>query len=179
MRLTAGSGKRHNEGSWASSTSESDAAPTSCGRFLSHGLSHRQPLNHGKDCVIQAANQIEVSRREQVFLQMERTLLEMYADPALDTGYFLAYLRPTGLWYGRGGARQWFEAAAASFRNAYREALIERGIDAAVTDGILERTRFYEAALLFKIATRRVNRLNSPRPGELAAMLAEIVSLTQ
>ena len=101
------------------------------------------------------------------------------ADPALDTGYFLAYLRPTGLWYGRAGRRHWFEEAAASFCGAYREALIERGMDTAVTDGILERTRFYEAALLFKIATRRVNRLNSPRPGELAAMLAEIVSLTQ
>src|SRR5437773_3195382 len=54
----------------------------SCGRFLSHGLSHRQPLNHGKDCVIQAANQIEVSRREQVFLQMERTLRAMDTLPA-------------------------------------------------------------------------------------------------
>jgi hypothetical protein len=82
MRLTAGSGKRYNEGSWASSTSESDAAPTSCGRFLSHGLSHRQPLKHGKDCVIQAANQIEVSRREQVFLQLERTLRAMDTLPA-------------------------------------------------------------------------------------------------
>ena len=82
MRLTAGSRKRYNTGSWASSTSESDAAPTSCGRFLSHGLSHKQPLNHGKDCVIQAANQIEVSRREQVFLQLERTLRAMDTLPA-------------------------------------------------------------------------------------------------
>ncbi len=100
-------------------------------------------------------------------------------DPALDTGYFLAYLRPTGLWYGRPGMRRWFEDAAACFLGAYRDALAGRGIGDGETSGILERSRFYEAALLFKIATRRVNRLNSPRPQELAAMLAEVVSLTE
>jgi hypothetical protein len=40
-RLTPGSRTRYNTGSWASSTSESEAASTSCGRFLSHGLSHQ------------------------------------------------------------------------------------------------------------------------------------------
>jgi hypothetical protein len=99
------------------------------------------------------------------------------ADPALDAGYFLAYLRPAGLWYGRPAARQWFEESAAIFLDAYRDALAEQGIDEGVIKGILERRRLYEAALLFKIATRRVNRLNSPRPGELAAMLAETASL--
>jgi len=98
------------------------------------------------------------------------------ADPALDVGYFLAYLRPSGLWYHRLGMRRWFENAAASFVNAYRQALSERGIDEATTDGILQRTCLYEAAFLFKIATRRVSRLNSPRPGELSAMLTEIAS---
>jgi len=96
------------------------------------------------------------------------------ADPALDVGYFLAYLRPAGLWYDRPGMRRWFEDSAASFVDAYRRSLGEHGIDDAVTDGILGRARFYEAALLFKIATRRANRLNSPRPGELSAMLTEI-----
>jgi hypothetical protein len=46
----------------------------------------------------------------------------------------------------------------------------------ATVDGILERSRLYEAALLFKIATRRVNRLNSPRPQELSGMLGEIAA---
>src|SRR3989475_3972869 len=96
------------------------------------------------------------------------------ADPALDVGYFLAYLRPSGLWYHRPGMRGWFEDSAASFINAYRQALRERSIDEATIDGILQRTRLYEAALLFKIATRRVNRLNSPRPGELSPMRADI-----
>ena len=41
------------------------------------------------------------------------------ADPALDVGYFLAYLRPAGLWYHRAGRRAWFEAAAETFRTAY------------------------------------------------------------
>jgi thiamine kinase-like enzyme len=98
------------------------------------------------------------------------------ADPALDVGYFLAYLRPSGLWYHRPGMRRWFEASAASFVNAYRQALRKRGTEEATIDGILQRTRLYEAAFLFKIATRRVNRLNSPRPGELSSMLAEIAA---
>ena len=96
------------------------------------------------------------------------------ADPALDVGYFLAYLRPSGLWYDRPGMRRWFERSAASFLSAYRQALCEYGIDEATADGIVRRRHLYEAAVLFKIATRRVHRLNSPRPGEVSAMLAEI-----
>jgi hypothetical protein len=98
------------------------------------------------------------------------------ADPALDVGYFLAYLRPSGLWYHRGGMRQWFVRAAEIFMNVYRQGLLERGETQAVVDAILQRSRLYEAALLFKIATRRVNRLNSPRPKELAAILREIAT---
>ena len=50
------------------------------------------------------------------------------------------------------------------------------GVAEPFIDGILKRSRLYEAALIFKIATRRVNRLNSPRPQELSAMLREITS---
>lgn len=96
------------------------------------------------------------------------------ADPALDIGYFLAYLRPSGLWYYRPGMRRWFEGSASTFVDAYRQALRERGVSEAAAEGILQRARLYEAAILFKIATRRINRLNSPRPGELSAMLTEI-----
>ncbi len=98
------------------------------------------------------------------------------ADPALDVGYFLAYLRPSALWYRRQGMRQWFEEAAALFRNAYKQAMISYGITQSTINDILTRSRLYEAALLFKIATRRVNRLNSPRPKELSAMLEEIAA---
>nr|HET6901808.1 phosphotransferase [Ktedonobacteraceae bacterium] len=95
------------------------------------------------------------------------------ADAALDVGYFLAYLRPSGLWYQRPGMRQWFTEAAEAFLHAYQQAMRNNASEETVT-GIVERARLYEAALLFKIATRRVNRLNSPRPRELAAMLREI-----
>jgi len=120
-------------------------------------------------------------KASQLLFQSQRVFIVDFdgfcvADPALDVGYFLAYLRPSGLWYHRLGMRRWFENAAASFVNAYRQALSERGIDEATTDGILQRTCLYEAAFLFKIATRRVSRLNSPRPGELSAMLTEIAS---
>ncbi|MBV9231747.1 MAG: aminoglycoside phosphotransferase family protein [Chloroflexi bacterium] len=98
------------------------------------------------------------------------------ADPALDVGYFLAYLRPSGLWYHRPGMRQWFEAAANIFRNTYSQTMLNYGIAPTIIDGILDRSRLYEAALLFKIATRRVNRLNSPRAQELSAMLDEITA---
>ncbi|TLY71502.1 MAG: hypothetical protein E6K35_13680 [Gammaproteobacteria bacterium] len=96
------------------------------------------------------------------------------ADPALDVGYLLAYLRPNGLWYGRAGMRRWFVSAAAKFVSAYRLAMCERGIDETTIGGILERARLYGAATLFKIAARRIHRLNGPRPAELAAMLTEI-----
>ena len=96
------------------------------------------------------------------------------ADPALDVGYFLAYLRPSGLWYRKQGMRQWFEKAAMVFLAAYREAMLVKGITNEMLAGILERSQLYEGALLLKIATRRVNRLNSPRPQELSAILDEI-----
>ena len=96
------------------------------------------------------------------------------ADAALDVGYFLAYLRPSGLWYGRSGTREWFDAAAQEFVTTYKQAMRDLGTPEAAIEGILERSRLYEAALIFKIATRRVNRLNSPRPKELSAMLDEI-----
>jgi len=98
------------------------------------------------------------------------------ADPALDVGYFLAYLRPSGLWYQRAGMCQWFEAAKEVFVTTYRQAMLEHGITPSSIEGILERSRLYEAALIFKIATRRANRLNSSRPKELAAMLDEIAT---
>lgn len=98
------------------------------------------------------------------------------ADSALDVGYFLAYLRPSGLWYARSGMREWFEASARVFISTYRQAMLELGVTLASVDGIVERSKRYEAALLFKIATRRVNRLNSPRPQELSAMLREIAT---
>jgi hypothetical protein len=98
------------------------------------------------------------------------------ADPALDVGYFLAYLRPSGLWYHQQGMRQWFEQASEVFRNSYREAMHTKGMASETLDTIMERSRLYEGALIFKIATRRVNRLNSPRPQELSAMLEEITT---
>ncbi|HEV2582291.1 MAG TPA: phosphotransferase [Ktedonobacteraceae bacterium] len=98
------------------------------------------------------------------------------ADAALDVGYFLAYLRPSGLWYARPGMREWFDAAAQEFVTTYRQAMLDLGASQAAIDGIIERSRLYEAALIFKIATRRVNRLNSPRTKELSAMLQEIAT---
>jgi phosphotransferase family enzyme len=98
------------------------------------------------------------------------------ADSALDVGYFLAYLRPSGLWYQRPGMIPWFKAAAEVFSTTYRQAMLELGVTQAAINGILQRSKLYEAALLFKIATRRVNRLNSPRPKELAAMLEEVAA---
>jgi Phosphotransferase enzyme family len=99
------------------------------------------------------------------------------ADPALDVGYFLAYLRPAGLWYHRAGRRAWFEATADAFRTTYLDRLAERGESADTCAGIARRAPVFEAALLLKIAARRANRLHSPRPGEVAAMLDEVSGL--
>jgi hypothetical protein len=96
------------------------------------------------------------------------------ADPALDVGYFLAYLRPPGLWYGRAGTRSWFQNAAATFVTAYCEALAELGVSESMSSEIVSRSTVYQAALLLKIAARRANRMHSPRPAELEAILTEI-----
>jgi Phosphotransferase enzyme family len=95
------------------------------------------------------------------------------ADPALDVGYFLAYLRPAALWQGSVRARAWFKAAAERFRDAYATAA---GSATAREDveHALARASTYEAATLLKIASRRIRRLNSPRPRELAAILEEV-----
>jgi hypothetical protein len=98
------------------------------------------------------------------------------ADAALDVGYFLANLRPSGLRYYRPDMCHWFDQAATEFVSAYRAAMLERGIAHAEIDGILERVRLYEAAILFKVATRRIHHLNSPRPQELSAMLGAITA---
>ena len=50
------------------------------------------------------------------------------ADPALDVGYFLAYLRPPGLFYHRRGTREWFLSAAGTFVDAYRDAMAGHGV---------------------------------------------------
>lgn len=96
------------------------------------------------------------------------------ADAALDVGYFLAYLRPPGLWYHRSGTRAWFDEAATAFLAAYDQRLAERGVDAGTRAGIQRRCHAYEAALLLKVAARRANRLHSPRPGEVKALLDEM-----
>jgi hypothetical protein len=98
------------------------------------------------------------------------------ADPALDLGYFLAYLRPPGLWYHRSGTRTWFDAAAASFLAAYGVAARARGMRDEELEGVLRRCHVYEAALLLKIAARRPNRLHSPRPGEVRSLLEEVIA---
>jgi hypothetical protein len=96
------------------------------------------------------------------------------ADPALDVGYFLAYLRPAGLFYRRAGRRAWFEESAETFLSTYLHRLTERGESPATCAGIARRAPVFEAALLLKIAARRANRLHSPRPGEVAAVLDEV-----
>ena len=96
------------------------------------------------------------------------------ADPALDVGYFLAYLRPAALWYGRRGARAWYEALERVFLATYAAALSDLTGDVAEAEAATARAHLYSAALLLKIANRRPNRLNSIRPGELDAILGEI-----
>jgi hypothetical protein len=117
------------------------------------------------------ASQLLVRDRRVFLVDFDQFCL---ADPALDVGYFLAYLRPAGIWYRRAGRRAWFEAAADLFLSTYLRGLAERGESAATCDGIAGRAPVFEAALLLKIAARRVNRLHSPRPGEVAAILADV-----
>jgi thiamine kinase-like enzyme len=96
------------------------------------------------------------------------------ADPALDVGYFLAYLRPPSLWYRRRDARDWYDQLERVFLDTYTRTLAELGCARLRAGQVAARSHLYSAALMFKIANRRPNRLNSVRAGELDAMLAEI-----
>ena len=91
-------------------------------------------------------------------------------DPALDVGYFLAYLRPPR----PAGNRAWYEAARDAFLDAYLAALDRQGADPARFAAVRRRADLYDAALQLKIASRRVRRLGSPRPAELRGVVAEI-----
>ncbi|MGW7003094.1 hypothetical protein ACWGCW_09755 [Streptomyces sp. NPDC054933] len=95
-------------------------------------------------------------------------------DPALDVGYFLAYLRPPHLELARPGIRGWYEAARDAFLDAYLAALACDGADQAHLAAVRRRAALFDAALLLKIASRRVRRLGSPRPAEVHAVVAEI-----
>jgi hypothetical protein len=96
------------------------------------------------------------------------------ADPALDLGYFLAYLRPLSVWRERPWVETWFAFAASAFVEAYSRSMLRRGTPPAQVRATLERVPLYEGALLLKIAARRPQRLNAPRPAELAAVLDDI-----
>src|SRR5256885_13796510 len=92
------------------------------------------------------------------------------ADPALDVGYLLAYLRPDGLWYGRAGMRRWFESAAAKFVSAYRRGKGGRGVGETKNCGIPERARLLPAPALFQNSARRLPRPNNPPPPARATL---------
>ncbi|GAA1905635.1 hypothetical protein [Streptantibioticus ferralitis] len=95
-------------------------------------------------------------------------------DPALDVGYFLAYLRPPHPELARPGVRGWYEAARDVFLDAYLAALARHGADQAHLAAVRRRAALFDAALLLKVASRRVRRLGSPRPAEVQAVVAEI-----
>jgi aminoglycoside phosphotransferase (APT) family kinase protein len=112
-------------------------------------------------------------------------------DPALDVGCFLAYLRPVGLRSGKrlsvtpaglprdegdssSGSVQWLASARLTFLDAYFRTLLGYGASASRVQAIGQRANLFEAALMFKIASRRARRLNSPQPTELKAVLSEI-----
>ena len=63
------------------------------------------------------------------------------ADPALDVGYFLAYLRPAGLWYHRAGRRAWFARPRNVPHRVPRAASPSGGRSAAACAGIAGRAR--------------------------------------
>jgi hypothetical protein len=48
-----------------------------------------------------------------------------------------------------------------------------RGTNLSEIQAIRQRTSLFEAALILKIASRRARRLNSPRPAEVQAEVAE------
>src|SRR5204862_3244011 len=70
------------------------------------------------------------------------------ADPALDLGYFQAYLRPASLRHGNRTPRAQYAHAARRFRGAYAAAMVRAGGEARYVEDALARAAVYEAAVL-------------------------------
>ena len=94
-------------------------------------------------------------------------------DPAYDVGYLRAYLRPAGCWGRRTVARAWFASAREIVTDTYVDAVYGSVTRQAARD-LRRRAGIVEAAILFKIGARRVNRLQAPRPNEVRAMLTDV-----
>jgi aminoglycoside phosphotransferase (APT) family kinase protein len=95
-------------------------------------------------------------------------------DPAVDVGTFCAHLRPPGVWYGDAGQRAWWDAARRVFVDRYGAAMVSAGAVPAEVAATLRRASLFEASSILKMAGHRSRRLNSRRPGEVVAMLAEV-----
>jgi hypothetical protein len=118
-------------------------------------------------------------KRSQLILEGDRKAVIDFdglcvADPGLDVGCFLAYLRPAGIFRGRRDCAEWFEAAGAGFARSYGTAARAQGRTPGAVEQTLEHARLFEASRLLKIATRRINRLNSPRPSELSGIYGQV-----
>lgn len=151
--------------------SDQAAIVTHLGKVLAENLAE---LSAGQLAVCHGA-----FKRSQLVVGVERMAVTDFdalclADPALDIGCFLAYLRPASLHRGRQQSRQWFETAGERFVHSYRSAAVAQGGTPSAVGQTLERARLFEASRLFKIAARRISRLNSPRPAELSIICGEI-----
>lgn len=135
---------------------------------LEHAGGHRPMPSHG---AFKPSQLVFCGRGVPVITDLDGLSL---ADPAFDIGYFLAYLRPSGYWRGRHGRRSWYEHNREVFLDAYVRAAAGGGV--GVGNALLARSGVYEAAGLLKIASRRARRLQSPRPAEVEAVLADIDS---
>jgi aminoglycoside phosphotransferase (APT) family kinase protein len=91
------------------------------------------------------------------------------SDPARDVGCFLAYLR-SALRLPMGASDKRFATLRATFLRGYGDAMDAFGASERELHSTARRALVFEAALQFKIATRRVHRLNSPRSGEARAL---------
>lgn len=118
-------------------------------------------------------------KRSQLILEGDRRAITDFdalclADPGLDVGCFLAYLRPAGLFRGRQSSIEWFKAAGPRFARSYWAAARAQGRTPEDVERTLECARLFEASRLLKIAARRIHRLNSPRPSELSGLCDEV-----
>jgi aminoglycoside phosphotransferase (APT) family kinase protein len=102
-------------------------------------------------------------------------------EAARDLGYLLAYLRPHQLTSGRAGQAAFVAHAARStlVARAYSRVRFMGTQPGPASDPVqlLARARLYEAAILYKIAHRRVNRLQSARPRELQGLADQVAAL--
>jgi len=154
------------------------SAPDPAGQVLTHGAFKPSQLLFGPPAEGGSSGGAATDRSGPIVTDLDGVAA---GEAARDLGYLLAYLRPPRLTSGRAGRAAWVahQARSTVVARAYANVRSMGTRPGPASDPVqfLARARLYEAAVLYKIAHRRVNRLQSARPRELEGLADQVAAL--